>query len=201
MTTPASPLRERLRRIVPYFASSRRGFAIALAGSVIGAMTEPLIPLLLKWLLDAGFQLGGVPLWSVPLAVVGLTVVRGAAGFVAQYGMAWAANRELSQFASERLARMKVLTLEPNATDGMLNAAIEAALHRVPAGAAGTTDAAVTASPDAPPSNNLDHVMRGLAESARLICGTAGAAVYVKAHGEIPRSQGKAVRVKDLRKK
>ena len=52
MTTPASPLRERIRRIVPYFASAKRGFAIALAGSVVGAMSEPLIPLLLMWLLD-----------------------------------------------------------------------------------------------------------------------------------------------------
>ncbi len=111
MTTPASPLRERLRRIVPYFASSRRGFAIALAGSVIGAMTEPLIPLLLKWLLDKGFQLGGVPLWSVPLAVIGLTVLRGAAGFVAQYGMAWAANRGVLEMRTVMFGRL--LDAEP----------------------------------------------------------------------------------------
>ena len=87
MTTPPSPLRARLARIAPYFKSSRRGFVIALVGLVLGAATEPLIPLLLKWLLDKGFQLGGVPLWIVPLAVIGLTVVRGGAGFVAQYGM------------------------------------------------------------------------------------------------------------------
>ena len=111
MTTPASPLRERLRRIVPFFASSRRGFAIALAGSVVGAMTEPLIPLLLKWLLDKGFQLGGVPLWSVPLAVIGLTVVRGAAGFVAQYGMAWAANRGVLEMRTVMFGRL--LDAEP----------------------------------------------------------------------------------------
>jgi ATP-binding cassette, subfamily B, bacterial MsbA len=111
MTTPASPLRERLRRIVPYFASSRRGFAIALAGSVVGAMTEPLIPLLLKWLLDKGFQLGGVPLWSVPLAVIGLTIVRGAAGFVAQYGMAWAANRGVLEMRGVMFGRL--LDAEP----------------------------------------------------------------------------------------
>ena len=111
MTTPASPLRERLRRIVPYFASSRRGFAIALAGSVVGALTEPLIPLLLKWLLDKGFQLGGVPLWAVPAAVIGLTLVRGAAGFVAQYGMAWAANRGVLEMRTVMFGRL--LDAEP----------------------------------------------------------------------------------------
>ena len=112
MTTPPGPtLRTRLARIVPYFASAKRGFAIALAGSMVGAMTEPLIPLLLKWLLDQGFQLGGVPLWAVPAAVIGLTVVRGAAGFVAQYGMAWAANRGVLEMRNTMFARL--LDAEP----------------------------------------------------------------------------------------
>ena len=111
MTTPPSPLRARLARIAPYFKSSRRGFVIAFFGSVVGAMTEPLIPLLLKWLLDKGFQLGGVPLWAVPLAVIGLTVVRGAAGFVAQYGMSWAANRGVLEMRAAMFGRL--LDAEP----------------------------------------------------------------------------------------
>ena len=111
MTSSASPLRERLRRIAPYFASSRRGFVIAFFGLLLGALTEPLIPLLLKWLLDQGFQLGSVPLWLVPLAVVGLTVVRGAAGFVAQYGMSWAANRGVLEMRASMFGRL--LDAEP----------------------------------------------------------------------------------------
>src|SRR5450432_1066154 len=111
MTTPPSPLRARLARIAPYFKSSRRGFVIAFFGSVIGALTEPLIPLLLKWLLDKGFQLGGVPLWAVPLAIVGLTVVRGGAGFVAQYGMSWAANRGVMEMRAAMFGRL--LDAEP----------------------------------------------------------------------------------------
>jgi subfamily B ATP-binding cassette protein MsbA len=111
MTTPPSPLRARLARIAPYFKSSKRGFVIALVGLVLGAATEPLIPLLLKWLLDKGFQLGGVPLWIVPLAVIGLTVVRGAAGFVAQYGMSWAANRGVVEMRAAMFGRL--LDAEP----------------------------------------------------------------------------------------
>src|SRR5215207_6320439 len=111
MTSPASPLRERLRRIAPYFASSWRGFALAFVGAVVGALTEPMIPLLLKWLLDQGFQLGGVPLWSVPAAVIGLTVVRGLAGFVAQYGMSWAANRGVLEMRAAMFSRL--LDAEP----------------------------------------------------------------------------------------
>ena len=111
MTTPRSPLRARLARIAPYFKSSRRGFVLAFFGSVVGALTEPLIPLLLKWLLDKGFQLGGVPLWTVPAAVIGLTFVRGAAGFVAQYGMSWAANRGVMEMRAAMFGRL--LDAEP----------------------------------------------------------------------------------------
>src|SRR5450755_3416109 len=111
MTSPASPLGDRLRRIAPYFKSSRKGFVLAFVGSVVGASTKPLIPLLLKWLLDQGFQLGGVPLWAVPAAVVGLTLVRGLAGFTAQYGMSWAANRGVMEMRGAMFAR--VLDAEP----------------------------------------------------------------------------------------
>jgi subfamily B ATP-binding cassette protein MsbA len=111
MTTPASPLGERLRRIAPFFANSRRGFVIAFVGAVVGAATEPAIPLLLRWLIDHGFQLGGVPLWIVPVAVIGLTFIRGLAGFVAQYGMSWAANRGVLELRGAMFARL--LDAEP----------------------------------------------------------------------------------------
>src|ERR1019366_6825451 len=111
MTTPASPLGERLRRIAPFFANSRRGFVIPFVGAVVGAATEPAIPLLLRWLIDHGFQLGGVPLWIVPVAVIGLTFIRGLAGFVAQYGMSWAANRGVLELRGAMFARL--LDAEP----------------------------------------------------------------------------------------
>ena len=106
MTTPASPLRERLLRIAPFFRNSRRGFVIAFFGAVVGAATEPAIPLLLRWLIDHGFQLGGVPLWIVPVLVIGLTLIRGLAGFVAQYGMSWAANRGVLELRAAMFARL-----------------------------------------------------------------------------------------------
>ncbi len=107
MTTPVvPPLKARLLRIAPYFASSRRGFVIAFFGAVVGAATEPVIPLLLKWLIDSGFQLGGVPLWAVPAAIIGLTFVRGLAGFIAQYGMSWAAYRGVLEMRRAMFARL-----------------------------------------------------------------------------------------------
>ena len=106
MTPSGSTLRARLARIAPFFASGRRGFAIAIAGLVVGAATEPAIPLLLKWLVDNGFKLGTVPLWAIPVAIIGLTLVRGLAGFVAQYGISWAANRGVMEMRGAMFARI-----------------------------------------------------------------------------------------------
>jgi ATP-binding cassette, subfamily B, bacterial MsbA len=44
-------------------------------------------------LLDQGFAGGELPLWLVPVVIIGLFTLRGVAGFVAQYGLAWAAQR------------------------------------------------------------------------------------------------------------
>jgi subfamily B ATP-binding cassette protein MsbA len=104
-------LGERLRRIAPFFADSRRGFVLAFFGAVVGAATEPAIPALLKVLLDDGMKQSAFPLWLVPIAVVGLTVVRGLAGFVSQYGLAWAANRGTQ--AMRRSMFQRVLDAEP----------------------------------------------------------------------------------------
>ena len=65
---------------------------LVIVGSLIGAATEPMIPALMKPLLDSGFKAGTLPLWSIPVAIIGLFVLRGLAGFVAQYGLSWAAN-------------------------------------------------------------------------------------------------------------
>ncbi|MFG5409340.1 lipid A export permease/ATP-binding protein MsbA [Piscinibacter sakaiensis] len=89
---PARPLRERLRRLWPYFAGSRLGVLMVLGGALVGAVTEPMIPALMKPLLDSGFNDNSLPLWLVPVVIIGLFAVRSAAGFVAQYGLSWTAN-------------------------------------------------------------------------------------------------------------
>ena len=93
MTLPLLPLKKRLARIAPFFLQGRWGFVLAIAGSVVGAATEPVVPALMSFLLDKGFQEAGLSLWLVPLAVIPLFAVRGLAGFLAQYGLTWAANR------------------------------------------------------------------------------------------------------------
>jgi ATP-binding cassette, subfamily B, bacterial MsbA len=104
-------LLQRLRRLLPYFRQARLGLALALVGSLIGAATEPMVGQLLKTLLDSGFQDRTLPMWAVPVAIVGLFTVRGVAGFVAQMGLSWSAQRALQQLRQQLFER--VLTAEP----------------------------------------------------------------------------------------
>jgi subfamily B ATP-binding cassette protein MsbA len=93
LTTDASPtLTQRLLRLWPYFRSARWGITLAAVGTLIGALTEPLIPAFLQMLLDKGFVDRGISLWMVPAALLGLFGIRGLAGFVAQYALTYTAS-------------------------------------------------------------------------------------------------------------
>ncbi len=61
---------------------------LAIAGILVGSITEPAIPALMKPLLDKGFQQGDMPLWRVPVVLVLLFGIRGFAGFIASYCLA-----------------------------------------------------------------------------------------------------------------
>ncbi|MDP3226697.1 MAG: lipid A export permease/ATP-binding protein MsbA [Acidovorax sp.] len=90
--TPPSSLATRLRRLSVYFGNQRMAWSLAVVATLVGAITEPLIPALLQPLLDKGFTQGTLPLWAVPLAILGVFFVRGIAQFVGQYALARIAN-------------------------------------------------------------------------------------------------------------
>jgi subfamily B ATP-binding cassette protein MsbA len=99
---------QRFARVGPYFRSGKAAIAAAGLAALVGAATEPLIPALMQPLLDKGFTGQNLPLWLIPLVIVGLFAVRGVAGFVAHYGLTWAANRavqEMRQAMFEHLMR------------------------------------------------------------------------------------------------
>ncbi|MBX3620373.1 MAG: lipid A export permease/ATP-binding protein MsbA [Rhizobacter sp.] len=112
MTSPPTlPLRARLARVAPYFADSRRGFVLMVAGAVVASATEPVLPALMKPLLDNGFKGAAFPLWMIPVIIIGLFLVRGLAGLVAQYGLTWAANRGTQQLRAAMFDRL--MTVHP----------------------------------------------------------------------------------------
>jgi ATP-binding cassette, subfamily B, bacterial MsbA len=99
-------LLQRLKRLLPYIKNSRAGLLAAVLGSVVTAATEPLIPALMNRLLDDGFTHGRLPLWLVPVAIIGLFAIRSLSGFVAQYGLAWTGNRAVLQLRESMFARL-----------------------------------------------------------------------------------------------
>jgi subfamily B ATP-binding cassette protein MsbA len=89
---PRQSITQRLRQFWPYFRDAKSGIWLAALCTVVGALTEPLIPALLKTLLDRGFTEGAIDLWMVPAALLGLFGVRGVAGFLAQYALSYTAS-------------------------------------------------------------------------------------------------------------
>jgi subfamily B ATP-binding cassette protein MsbA len=77
----------RIRRFVPYFGTLPGTWALVAASAVVGAATEPMIPALLKPLLDRGFQQGELEIWTVPASLLLLFGVRGMAGYLSQIGL------------------------------------------------------------------------------------------------------------------
>ncbi len=83
----AGSLLKRLGRLWPYFGRPLWVWGAAAGATLVLALSEPLIPALLKPLLDRGFQQGALPLWLVPVALILLFGVRGLCSFTAQLAM------------------------------------------------------------------------------------------------------------------
>lgn len=92
-TPPPGTVRQRLRRFMPYFSGAGWALPCVVVATTVGAVTEPVIPALMKPLLDSGFKGDAFSLWLVPAALLGLFALRGMAGFVAQYALAYMANQ------------------------------------------------------------------------------------------------------------
>lgn len=114
MTEPAqsaplpipAPLLQRLTRLIPYFGQQRWVWVAGILATVVAAVTEPLIPALFQPLLDKGFSKGALPLWSVPVAVIGIFTIRGAAHFVSQYSLTRIANDGMQLLRSAMFDRL-----------------------------------------------------------------------------------------------
>jgi ABC-type multidrug transport system, ATPase and permease components len=105
---PAAGLRARLARLAPYFGNQRLAWIVAFAATIAGAATEPLIPALLKPLLDHGFTERDLPLWTVPVAIVGIFFIRGLAQFAGQYALARIANDGMQKLRQRLFERILV---------------------------------------------------------------------------------------------
>jgi subfamily B ATP-binding cassette protein MsbA len=88
-------VRQRLRRVVSYFAAPRAGWLVLTLSVLIGSALEPTIPALLKPLLDDGFNSKTLDLWMIPVAVVALFTLRSSASYMADVALAKIAQTSL----------------------------------------------------------------------------------------------------------
>ena len=103
---PAANIRSRMLKLAPYFAQQRSIWAVAIGATVVAAMTEPLIPALFKPLLDQGFTGKGLPLWFIPVAVIGLFTIRGITFFLAQYALARVTNDGMEKLRTDLFTQL-----------------------------------------------------------------------------------------------
>ncbi|MBK8510215.1 MAG: lipid A export permease/ATP-binding protein MsbA [Candidatus Competibacteraceae bacterium] len=98
------------RRLLRYVRPYVRIFALALAGTAVAAITEPLVAALIKPLLDGSFvEKDPYLIRMMPLLLVGVFIIRGAAGFVGSLGMEWIAHRVVMDLRNALFARLLTL--------------------------------------------------------------------------------------------
>ena len=99
-------LRARLARLAPYFGYQRWTWVLAVLATIVVAGTEVAIPALLQPLVDKGFTGGTLPLWAVPVAIVGVFFIRGVAQFINQYALARIANDGMMRLRENLFGRV-----------------------------------------------------------------------------------------------
>jgi subfamily B ATP-binding cassette protein MsbA len=110
-----------------WFGGSRRWWALGLFTALVAALTEPLMPALLKPLLDRGFTRGQLALWMVPAAIILLFAVRGLAQFVSQYALARIANegmQRLRRVMFERLLAAELALFSRQSASALSNTVV-----------------------------------------------------------------------------
>ncbi len=121
-------------RLLRYVKPYRWAFGGVIVAMIVSAATEPLIPALLKPLLDEGFVakdpaiIKSLPLWLILLATI-----RGLSTFASQVGLTWVASRVVFDLRNEMFNRLLTLPTArfDNASAGALLSKVTFDANRV----------------------------------------------------------------------
>ena len=105
--TPQPRIRHRLIRAFAHFTHPISAWAVTFVCVVLVSVSEPLIPALLKPLLDKGFAQNDFPVWQVPIALIGIFGLRGLGVFFSQVAMAKATNHGLIELRMKMFERLQ----------------------------------------------------------------------------------------------
>ncbi|MDX8378582.1 MAG: lipid A export permease/ATP-binding protein MsbA [Gallionella sp.] len=97
-------------RLLKYVRPYWRIFAISLIGMIVVATTEPLVPALMKPMLDGTFvHKDQAMIRMVPLIIVLIFLVRGIATFIGTYAISWVGNKLVMDLRCEMFAKLLCL--------------------------------------------------------------------------------------------
>ena len=118
-----------MRRVGGYVRPYMWVLILAIASMAVVSATEPAIPALLKPLLDKGFGVKDhtSARWFVPLAIIGLALLRGVGQYAANYLLSWVSNRVLLDLRLqmfERLLHAPALFFQRETASTIINAIV-----------------------------------------------------------------------------
>ena len=94
-------------RLLQYVKKYWRTFALSLIGMAITAATEPLLPALLKPMLDGTFvHKDNMVITLAPILIVLIFFVRGVSSFVGTYAIGWVGNKVVMDLREEMFAKL-----------------------------------------------------------------------------------------------
>ena len=95
------------RRLLQYSAPHWKVFLVAVLGMVLFAAVDPAFIRLIQPMIDGSFvERDPEVMRLVPFAILGLFILRGVAGFVSSYGMAWVSQRVVLELRAEVFEQM-----------------------------------------------------------------------------------------------
>ncbi|UTH75282.1 lipid A export permease/ATP-binding protein MsbA [Chromobacterium sp. IIBBL 290-4] len=95
------------RRLLGYLAGYWKVLLLSMLSMMVAALTEPAVAKLLKPLIDGGFvnKDPKVILW-VPLAIIGIYLLRGVAGFINEYTASWLTGHLVQSLRQQMFSKM-----------------------------------------------------------------------------------------------
>jgi subfamily B ATP-binding cassette protein MsbA len=111
MTTQTSQSNRAIyARLLSYLRPYWKAFSLAVLGMIAIALTEPVFPAIMKYLLDNGFQTHDpYMVWLIPSGIVALFLVRSVFVFCTGYLMMWVTSRLVTDLRREMFAKILVL--------------------------------------------------------------------------------------------
>ncbi len=128
MTAPSNQAVQLLRRLFLANPRNRAAALLIVLCAAIVAATEPVLPALMKHVLDVGFTpQRDFPLWAVPAVLLGLFTARGLAWLGSQFLTQWLTQNVLARVRSlvyGQIVHAQLAALQRESASGLIGAAV-----------------------------------------------------------------------------